>query len=81
MRVSVMNAIVFNFTLYRVVTDLENVEKSGNLPESQGICLKRQGICDRIQKVREFCCLKFIFSQIEDTKFENFLGEHTPRPP
>ena len=56
MHVSVMNAIVFYFTLYRVATDLENVEKSGNLKEiseSQGICLKRQGICDRIQKVRE----------------------------
>ena len=43
----------------RVATDLENVvnlEKSGNLKEtseSQGICLKSQGICDRIPKVRE----------------------------
>ena len=37
----------------RAATDLEN---SGNLketPESKGICLKSQGICDRIQKVRE----------------------------
>ena len=31
-------------------------------------------------KVREFCCLKFIFSQVEDPDFENFLGEHAPRP-
>ena len=39
-----------------VATDLENLEKSGNLKEtseSQGISLKVQGICDRIPKVRE----------------------------
>ena len=61
-------------------TDLENLEKSGNLKETS----ESQGICDRIQsqgEVREFCCLKFIFSQIEDPNFENFLGEHTPKPP
>ena len=42
--------------LNRVATDLENLEKSGNLKEtseSQGICPKSQGICDRIPKVRE----------------------------
>ena len=41
---------------HSVATDLENLEKSGNLKEtseSQGICLKSQGICDRIPKVRE----------------------------
>ena len=40
----------------RVATDLEDLEESGNLKqtsESQGICLKSQGICDRIPKVRE----------------------------
>ena len=40
----------------RVATDLENLEMSGNLKEtseSQGICLKSQGICDRIPKVKE----------------------------
>ena len=40
----------------RVATDLDNLEKSGNLKEtseSQGIYLKSQGICDRIPKVRE----------------------------
>ena len=42
--------------------------------ESQGICLNSQGICDRIVEVREFCCLKFIFSQVEDPYFENSLG-------
>ena len=41
---------------YRVATDLENLEKSGNLKEtseSKGISLKSQGILDRIPKVRE----------------------------
>ena len=69
---------------HRVATDLENLEKSGNLKEtseSQGICQKSQGICNRIPKVREFCCLKFIFSQVEDPNFENFLGEYALRPP
>ena len=40
----------------RVATDLENLEKSGNLKEtseSQGICVKSQGMGDRIPKVRE----------------------------
>ena len=40
----------------RVATDLENLEKSGNLKETsenQGIYLKSQGICDRIPKVRK----------------------------
>ena len=67
----------------RVATDLENLEKSGNLKEtseSQGISLKSQGIWDRIPKVREFCCLKFIFSQVEDPIFENFLGS-VPQTP
>ena len=69
---------------HRVATDLENLEKSGNLKEtseSQGICQKSQGICDRIPKVRELCCLKFTFSQAEDPNFENFLGEYALRPP
>ena len=57
---------------YRVATDLENLENSGNLKETS----ESQGICDRIPKVREF-----IFSQIEDPNFENFLGEHAPDPP
>ena len=58
----------------RVATDLENQEKSGNLKEtseSQGICLKCQGIC----------CLKLIFSLVEDSNFENFLGSMPPDPP
>ena len=43
-------------SVHRFATDVENLEKSGNLKEtseSQGICLKSQGICDRIPKVRE----------------------------
>ena len=60
----------------RVATDLENLEKLGNLKETP----KSQGICDRIPKVREFCCLKFIFSQVEDPNFEDFLWEHPPDP-
>ena len=68
----------------KVAIDLENLEKSGNLnetSESQGICLKSQGICDRIPKVKEFCCLKFIFSHVEDPRLKNFLREHAPDPP
>ena len=41
----------------RVAADLENLEKSGN----SKVTSESQGICDRIPKVREFCCLKFIF--------------------
>ena len=29
----------------------------------------------------EFCCLKFIFSQVEDPNFENFLGSMPPDLP
>ena len=70
-----------------VATDLENLEKSGNLKEtseSQGIYLKKSGNLPQnsksLAKVREFCCLKFIFSQVEAPNFETFLGEHAPRP-
>ena len=55
----------------RVATCLENLEKSGDLKETP----ESQGICGRIPKVREFCCLKFIFSQVEGANFENFLGD------
>ena len=70
-------------TVSRVATDLENLVKfreferdlckSRNLPKT---VTRREGlICDRIL---EFCCLKFIFSQAEDPSFENGLGEHAP---
>ena len=68
-----LTASLYRFIIFdRVTTDLENLEKSGNLKDtsdSQEICLKSQGICDRIPKVREFCCLKFIFGQVEHPKF------------
>ena len=70
----------------RVATDLENLEnqeKSASLKEtseSQGISLKSQGICDRNPKISEFCCLKFIFSQVEDPNFKIFLGKHASKP-
>ena len=70
--------------IIRVATDLKVREfewdlwKSGKLPKKSGNLghiSKRQG------KVREFCCLKFIFSQVKNPNFENFLGEHAPRLP
>ena len=32
-------------------------------------------------KIREFCCVKFFFGKSEHLNFENFPGEHAPRPP
>ena len=51
--------------------------KKGNMIEMtmlSGLPLtwKSQGIRDRIPKVKEFCCVKFTFSQVEDPNFENF---------
>ena len=70
----------------RVTTDLESLEKSGNLKETSERNLpKKSGNLRQNYKshgkVEEFCCLKFIFSQVEDPNFETFLGEHVPRPP
>ena len=45
---------------------------SGNPPKKSGN-LRQNSKCQG--KVREFCCLKFIFSQVEDPNFENFPGE------
>ena len=42
---------------------MKNLEKSGNSKEAS----ESQG------KVSEFCCLKFIFSQVDGSNFENFL--------
>ena len=42
-------SIFFISIIIRVATDLENLEKSGNLKETS----ESQGICDRIPKVRE----------------------------
>ena len=51
--------------------------KSGNLPKKSRNLRQNS---ESQGKVREFCCLKCIFSQVEDHNFENFLGEHAPRP-
>ena len=54
-----VSKVAIKATDNRVTTDLENLKslgKSENLKEtfeSQGICLKSQGIYDRIPKVRE----------------------------
>ena len=49
----------------------EFAQKSRSLPQHA----KSQG------KVREFCSVRVIFSQFEDSNFENFLREYAPRPP
>ena len=58
----------FKWSRSRVSSDLENLEMPGNVEAMR----KSQG------KVREFCCVKLIFSQYEHPNFENFLGEHAP---
>ena len=71
--------VLWKSPLNRVATDLHGKPgKSGNLKETPP---ESQGVCDRIPKVREIYCLKFIFSQVEDPNFENFLREHAPRLP
>ena len=66
----------------RVATDLENLEKSGNLPKKSENLPKKSGNLRQNSKsqgkVRKFCCLKFMFSQVEDREFENFLGGACP---
>ena len=49
--------------------------------KSQGIYLKSQGTFDRIPKVREFCRLKFIFSQGEDHILKFSGGAYPQIPP
>ena len=47
---------LFFFFIYRVATDLKTLETSRNFKEtseSQAICLKIQGTCGKIPKVRE----------------------------
>ena len=72
--------------LNRVVTDLENLEMSGNLKR----LLKVREFVQKSENLRQKSksqgqsgnfCLKLIFSQVEDPNFENFLREHAPRPP
>ena len=63
--------------MFGVTTDLQNVEKSGNLKETSEV----KELVTEFQKSRNFFCLKFIFSQVEDPNFENFLGTMPPDPP
>ena len=45
---------------------------------------EKSGIFEKHEKsgkVREFCCVKLIFSQSERLDFENFLREYALRPP
>ena len=58
--------LVLSSPTCRVSSDLENLKISGNFDART----KCQG------KVREFCYVKFIFSQSEHPDFENFPGEH-----
>ena len=60
-----------------VATDLENLEKSENLKETS----EKSGNLQQNSKSQGILFLKFIFSQVEDPNFENFLGKHAPRPP
>ena len=49
----------------------------------QGILMQGQEVRKFLKKTRtfrEFCCVKFIFSQSDRPNFENLLGEHAPRP-
>ena len=69
-KANALNYSVFRDKRYRVSSDLGNLEMSGNFDARR----KSHG------KVKEFCCVKFIFSQFEHPNFENFLGEHAPDP-
>ena len=76
-RLSILNVWYrFGYSLYRhsyrVATDLENPEKSRNV---KGDFWKVREFATEFRKsgkVKDFCCLKFIFSQVEDPNFENF---------
>ena len=61
--------------MVRVPSDLENLEKmsrnSNARRKSQGNVMEFL----KNKKVREFCCVKFIFSQPEYPNFEIFLGK------
>ena len=59
----------------RVSSNLENLEMLGNFDARKKVReflknKKGQG------NVKEFCCVKFLFSQSEHTNFESFLGVH-----
>ena len=67
----------------RVATDLESLGKSRYLketPENQGICLKIQGICDRIPKVRDFVVWNSFSANLKILILKIFLGSMPPDP-
>ena len=69
---------------YRVFSDMENLEMSGNFDarrKSQGKAREFLKYKKRQGKAREFCYVKFVFNQSEHPNFEKFPGEHAPRPP
>ena len=57
--------------IYRVSSYLENLEMSRNFNARR----RSQG------RVKEFCCVKFIFSQSEHLNSEHFLRENAPDHP
>ena len=63
----------------RVSSDLENVEMSGNFDARSSLGKVMEFF--KIGKIREFCCLKSIFSQSEHPNFQNFLRQRAPDPP
>ena len=63
-------------TVSRVATDLENLVKFREF--ERDLCKSRNLPKTVSDRILEFCCLKFIFSQSEDSSFENGLGEHAP---
>ena len=73
------NTIMNGRAIYRVSADLEsleNLKKSGNFPEKS----EKSHKIPKSVKVREFCFVKFIFSQFEVLNFQSFLGEHVLTP-
>ena len=55
----------------------ENVTNFDARRKSRGIFEKQE----KSGKIREFCCVQFVFSQSEHSNFKNFMGEHAPGPP
>ena len=77
--------MTFTDTGIRVSSDLENLEMSGNFEARR----KRQGTVREFKKedkksqgkVRELCCVKFIFGSSEHPSFENISQGAYPQTP
>ena len=71
----------FMLIYHRVATDLENLEKSGNLKETS----ESQGICNRIPKVREksenFVVWNSFSAKLKILILKIFWGSMPPDPP